>query len=123
MLKEKQYAHERRANKRTQKQIKERIQIQAIIDEFLSFEQLQQAQRSGSIVTLFEQVSQHLDQHQYSFALKKAFYQQFRKRIIQYNHANNADLPLPTQHLVSIQRTPLLFNKSWLEQSKSISQI
>lgn len=123
MLKEKQYAHERRANKRTQKQIKERIQIQAIIDEFLSFEQLQQAQRSESIVTLFEQVSHHLDQHQYSFALKKAFYQQFRKRIIQYNHANNADLPLPTQHLVSIQRTPLLFNKSWLEQSKSISQI
>lgn len=123
MLKEKQYAHERRANKRTQKQIKERIQIQAIIDEFLSFEQLQQAQRSESIVTLFEQVSHHLDQHQYSFALKKAFYQQFRKRIIQYNHANNAGLPLPTQHLVSIQRTPLLFNKSWLEQSKSISQI
>ena len=123
MPKQTKYAHERRANNRDQKQIKERIQIQAIIDEFLSFEQLQQAQRSGSIVTLFEQVSQHLDQHQYSFALKKTFYQQFRKRIIQYNHTNDADLPLPTQHLVSIQRTPLLFNETWLEQSKSISLI
>ena len=123
MPKQTKYAHERRADNRDQKQIKERIQIQAIIDEFLSFEQLQQAQRSGSIVTLFEQVSQHLDQHQYSFALKKTFYQQFRKRIIQYNHTNDADLPLPTQHLVSIQRTPLLFNETWLEQSKSISLI
>lgn len=123
MPKQTKYAHERRANNRDQKRIKERIQIQAIIDEFLSFEQLQQAQRSGSIVTLFEQVSQHLDQHQYSFALKKTFYQQFRKRIIQYNHTNDADLPLPTQHLVSIQRTPLLFNETWLEQSKSISLI
>ena len=69
MPKQTKYAHERRANKRTQKQIKERIQIQAIIDEFLSFEQLQQAQQSGDIDKLFEQVSQHLDQHQYSFAL------------------------------------------------------
>ncbi|MDP7963348.1 MULTISPECIES: tyrosine-type recombinase/integrase [Acinetobacter] len=123
MPKQTKYAHERRANNRDQKRIKERIQFQAIIDEFLSFEQLQQAQRSGSIVTLFEQVSQHLDQHQYSFALKKTFYQQFRKRIIQYNHTNDADLPLPTQHLVSIQRTPLLFNETRLEQSKSISLI
>lgn len=123
MPKQTKYAHERRANKRTQKQIKERIQIQAIIDEFLSFEQLQQAQQSGDIDKLFEQVSQHLDQHQYSFSLKKTFYQQFRKRIIQYNHTNDADLPLPTQHLVSIQRTPLLFNETWLEQSKSISLI
>ena len=74
MPKQTKYAHERRANNRDQKRIKERIQFQAIIDEFLSFEQLQQAQRSGSIVTLFEQVSQHLDQHQYSFALKKTFF-------------------------------------------------
>ncbi len=73
MPKQTKYAHERRANNRDQKRIKERIQFQAIIDEFLSFEQLQQAQRSGSIVTLFEQVSQHLDQHQYSFALKRRF--------------------------------------------------
>ncbi len=121
MPKQTKYAHERRANKRTQKQIKERIQIQAIIDEFLSFEQLQQAQQSGDIDKLFEQVSQHLDQHQYSFSLKKTFYQQFRKRIIQYNRAYHTDLPLPIQHLVSIQRTPLLFNETWLEQSKSIS--
>ena len=123
MPKQTKYAHERRANNRDQKQIKERIQIQAIIDEFLSFEKLQQVQRSDSIITLFEQVNQHLNQHQYSFALKKTFYQQFRKRIIQYNHTNDADLPLPTQHLVSIQRTPLLFNETWLEQSKSISLI
>lgn len=123
MPKQTKYAHERRANSRDQKQIKERIQIQAIIDEFLSFEQLQQAQRSGSIVTLFEQVSQHLDQHQYSFALKKTFYQQFRKRIIQCNRAYHTDLPLPSQHLISIQRTPLLFNETWLEQAKSISLI
>ena len=108
MPKQTKYAHERRANNRDEKQIKERIQIQAIIDEFLSFEQLQQAQRSESIVTLFEQVSQHLDQHQYSFALKKTFYQQFRKRIIQCNRAYHTDLPLPSQHLISIQRTPLL---------------
>ena len=101
MPKQTKYAHERRANKRTQKQIKERIQIQAIIDEFLSFEQLQQAQQSGDIDKLFEQVSQHLDQHQYSFSLKKTFYQQFRKRIIQYNRAYHTDLPLPIQHLVS----------------------
>ena len=120
MPKQTKYAYERRANNRDQKQIKERIQIQAIIDEFLSFEQVQ---RSDSIITLFEQVNQHLNQHQYSFALKKTFYQQFRKRIIQYNHTNDADLPLPTQHLVSIQRTPLLFNETWLEQSKSISLI
>ena len=123
MPKQTKYAHERRANNRDQKQIKERIQIQAIIDEFLSFEKLQQVQRSDSIITLFEQVNQHLNQHQYSFALKKTFYQQFRKRIIQYNHTNDAELPLPTQHLVSIQRTPLLFNETWLEQSKSISLI
>ena len=120
MPKQTKYAYERRANNRDQKQIKERIQIQAIIDEFLSFEQVQ---RSDSIITLFEQVNQHLNQHQYSFALKKTFYQQFRKRIIQYNHTNDADLPLPTQHLVSIQRTPLLFNETWLEQSKSNSLI
>ncbi len=123
MPKQTKYAHERRANNRDEKRIKERIQIQAIIDEFLSFEQLQQAQRSGSIVTLFEQVSQHLDQHQYSFALKKTFYQQFRKRIIQCNRAYHTDLPLPSQHLISIQRTPLLFNETWLEKAKSISLI
>ena len=53
MPKQTKYAHERRADNRDQKQIKERIQIQAIIDEFLSFEKLQQVQRSDSIITLF----------------------------------------------------------------------
>ncbi|WP_442780694.1 tyrosine-type recombinase/integrase [Acinetobacter sp. PW68] len=33
------------------------------------------------------------------------------------------DLPLPTQHLVSIQRTPLLFNESWLDGSKFVVQL
>ena len=33
MPKQTKYAHERRANNRDQKRIKERIQIQAIIDE------------------------------------------------------------------------------------------
>lgn len=123
MPKQTKYAHERRANNRDKKRIKERIQIQAIIDEFLSFEQLHQAQQSESITTVYDQVNQHLDQLKCSFSLKKAFYQQFRKRIIQSNRAYHTDLPLPTKHLVSIQRTPLLFNETWLEQTKYISQI
>ena len=123
MPKQTKYAHERRANNRDQKRIKERIQIQAIIDEFLSFEQLHQAQQSESITTVYDQGNQHLDQLKCSFSLKKAFYQQFRKRIIQSNRAYHTDLPLPTKHLVSIQRTPLLFNETWLEQTKYISQI
>lgn len=49
MPKQTKYAHERRANNRDKKRIKERIQIQAIIDEFLSFEQLHQAQQSESM--------------------------------------------------------------------------
>jgi integrase len=121
MLKEKNYAHERRAKNRDKNSCKERLQIQLIIDEFLSPEKLQLAQQSQSIPDLYHQVTQHLDQHKFSFSLKKAFYQHFRKHIIQYNRANNTDLPLPTQHLVSIQRTPLLFNESWLEKSKYIT--
>ena len=123
MLKEKHYAHERRTKNRDQKRIKERLQIQAIIDEFLSFEQLQQAQQSEGIPSLFNQVTQHLDQHKFSFSLRSRFYQHFRKQIIQYNRNLQTDVPLPTQHLVSIQRTPLLFNESWLDDSKFIVQI
>ena len=73
MLKQKHYAHERRTKNRDQKRIKEHLQIQAIIDEFLSFEQLQQAQQSEGIPALFNQVTQHLDQHKLSFSLKKNF--------------------------------------------------
>ena len=123
MLKEKHYAHERRTKNRDQKRIKERLKIQAIIDEFLSFEQLQQAQQSEGIPSLFNQVTQHLDQHKFSFSLRSRFYQHFRKQIIQYNRNLQTDVPLPTQHLVSIQRTPLLFNESWLDDSKFIVQI
>ena len=123
MLKEKNYAHERRAKNRNKKRMKERLQIQVIIGEFLTAEKLQQAQQSQSIPDLYHQVTQHLDQHKFSFSLKKAFYQHFRKHIIQYNRTNNADLPLPTQHLVSIQRTHLLFNESWLENSKYITYL
>lgn len=123
MLKEKHYAHERRTKNRDQKHIKERLQIQAIIDEFLSFEQLQQAQQSEGIPSLFNQVTQHLDQHKFSFSLRSRFYQHFRKQIIQYNRNLQTDVPLPTHHLVSIQRTPLLFNESWLDDSKFIVQI
>ena len=123
MLKEKHYAHERRTKNRDQKRIKERLQIQAIIDEFLSFEQLQQAQQSEGIPSLFNQVTQHLDQHKFSFSLRSRFYQHFRKQIIQYNRNFQTDVPLPTHHLVSIQRTPLLFNESWLDDSKFIVQI
>lgn len=123
MLKEKHYAHERRTKNRDQKRIKERLQIQAIIDEFLSFEQLQQAQQSEGIPALFNQVTQHLDQHKLSFSLKKNFYQHFRKQIIQYNRSLQTDVPLPTQYLVSIQRTPLIFNESWLDGSKFAVQL
>ena len=115
MLKQKHYAHERRTKNRDQKRIKEHLQIQAIIDEFLSQEKLQQAQQSQNFPDLYNQVIQHLEQQKVSFSLKKAFYQHFRKHIIQYNRANDADLPLPTQHLVSIKRTPLIFKESWLE--------
>lgn len=66
-------------------------------------------------------MTQYLDQHKLSFSLQKNFYQHFRKQIIQYDRANHTDLPLPTQHLVSIQRTPTLFNESWLEDSKYIT--
>lgn len=121
MLKEKNYAHERRAKNRDKKIRKERLQVQLIIDEFISPEKLQLAQQSQSIPDLYHQVTQHLDQHKFSFSLKKAFYQHFRKHVIQYNLANNTDLPLPTQHLVSIQRNPLLFNESWLDNSKYIT--
>ena len=85
MLKEKNYAHERRAKNRNKKRMKERLQIQVIIGEFLTAEKLQQAQQSQSIPDLYHQVTQHLDQHKFSFSLKKAFYQHFRKHIIQYN--------------------------------------
>ena len=112
MLKQKHYAHERRAKDRNKKQMKERLHIQLIIEEFLSQEKLQQAQQSQNFPDLYNQVIQHLEQQKVSFSLKKAFYQHFRKHIIQYNRANDADLPLPTQHLVSIKRTPLIFNES-----------
>ncbi len=56
MLKEKHYAHERRTKNRDQKRIKERLQIQAIIDEFLSFEQLQQAQQSEGIPEVDQEI-------------------------------------------------------------------
>lgn len=68
-------------------------------------------------------MTQHLNQHKFSHSLKSTFYQHFRKQIIQYNRANDTDLPLPTQHLVSIQRTPLLFNESWLDGSKFVVQL
>lgn len=123
MLKQKHYAHERRTKNRDQKRIKEHLQIQAIIDEFLSQEKLQQTQQSQNFPDLYNQVIQHLEQQKVSFSLKKAFYQHFRKHIIQYNRANDADLPLPTQHLVSIKRTPLIFNESWLENSKYLTYL
>lgn len=123
MLKEKHYAHERRAKNRDTQRKKERLQIQEVISKFLSFEQLQQAQQSEGIPDLFNQVTQHLNQHKFSHSLKSTFYQHFRKQIIQYNRANDTDLPLPTQHLVSIQRTPLLFNESWLDGSKFVVQL
>ena len=121
MLKQKNYAHERRAKDRNKKRMKEHLQIKLIINEFLSPEKLQQAQQSQHIPDLYNQVIQHLEQKKVSFSLKKTFYQYFRKHIIQYNRANLADLPLPTQHLISIERTPLLFNESWLENSKYIT--
>nr|WP_254202624.1 MULTISPECIES: tyrosine-type recombinase/integrase [unclassified Acinetobacter] len=121
MLQDKHYAHERRAKNREKVQKKERFQIQAIIDEFLLPEKLKLAQKSQSIPDLYNQVAQHLDQQKLCFSSKKNFYQHFRKQIIQYNRANHTDLPLPTQHLVSIQRTPTLFNESWLEDSKYIT--
>ena len=123
MLKEKHYAHERRAKNRDTQRKKEHLQIQEVISKFLSFEQLQQAQQSEGIPDLFNQVTQHLNQHKFSHSLKSTFYQHFRKQIIQYNRANDTDLPLPTQHLVSIQRTPLLFNESWLDGSKFVVQL
>ena len=123
MLKQKHYAHERRTKNRDQKRIKEHLQIQAIIDEFLSQEKLQQTQQSQNFPDLYNQVIQHFEQQKVSFSLKKAFYQHFRKHIIQYNRANDADLPLPTQHLVSIKRTPLIFNESWLENSKYLTYL
>jgi len=123
MLKEKHYAHERRAKNRDTQRKKERLQIQEVISKFLSFEQLQQAQQSEGIPDLFNQVTQHLNQHKFSHSLKSTFYQHFRKQIIQYNRANDTDLPLPTQHLVSIQRTPLVFNESWLDGSKFVVQL
>lgn len=123
MLKQKHYAHERRAKDRNKKQMKERLHIQLIIEEFLSQEKLQQAQQSQNFPDLYNQVIQHLEQQKVSFSLKKSFYQHFRKHIIQYNRANDTDLPLPTQHLVSIQRTPLLFNESWLDGSKFVVQL
>ena len=123
MLKQKHYAHERRAKDRNKKQMKERLHIQLIIEEFLSQEKLQQAQQSQNFPDLYNQVIQHLEQQKVSFSLKKAFYQHFRKHIIQYNRANDADLPLPTQHLVSIKRTPLIFNESWLENSKYLTYL
>lgn len=123
MLKEKHYAHERRAKNRDTQRKKERLQSQEVISKFLSFEQLQQAQQSEGIPDLFNQVTQHLNQHKFSHSLKSTFYQHFRKQIIQYNRANDTDLPLPTQHLVSIQRTPLLFNESWLDGSKFVVQL
>lgn len=49
MLKEKHYAHERRAKNREKLQKKERLQIQELISNFLSLEQLQQAQQSKGI--------------------------------------------------------------------------
>lgn len=123
MLKQKHYAHERRAKDRNKKQMKERLHIQLIIEEFLSQEKLQQAQQSQNFPDLYNQVIQHLEQQKVSFSLKKSFYQHFRKHIIQYNRTNDADLPLPTQHLASIQRASLLFNESWLENSKYLTYL
>ncbi len=71
MLKQKHYAHERRTKNRDQKRIKERLQIQAIIDEFLSLEELQQAQQSEGLPSLYNQVTQHLDQHKIKLFSKK----------------------------------------------------
>ena len=56
MLKQKHYAHERRTKNRDQKRIKEHLQIQAIIDEFLSQEKLQQTQQSQNFPDLYNQV-------------------------------------------------------------------
>ena len=60
MLKEKHYAHERRAKNRDTQRKKEHLQIQEVISKFLSCEQLQQAQQSEGIPDLFNQVTQHL---------------------------------------------------------------
>src|SRR5690606_36989278 len=74
MLKQKHYAHERRAKDRNKKQMKERLHIQLIIEEFLSQEKLQQAQQSQNFPELYNQVIQHLEQQKVSFSLKKSFY-------------------------------------------------
>ena len=71
MLKQKHYAHERRAKDRNKKQMKERLHIQLIIEEFLSQEKLQQAQQSQNFPDLYNQVIQHLEQQKVSFSLKK----------------------------------------------------
>lgn len=49
MLKQKHYAHERRAKDRNKKQMKERLHIQLIIEEFLSQEKI----TTGTTITKF----------------------------------------------------------------------
>ena len=104
MLKQKHYAHERRAKDRNKKQMKERLHIQLIIEEFLSQEKLQQAQQSQNFPDLYNQVIQHLEQQKVSFSLKRAFIS------TSANTSFNTIAPMmQTYHC--LRSTSLLFNE------------